>query len=596
MSIGTDAVHVFYVGPRPSTVVSLPDSKVGDATFLTSVAAETDVAVSQLLRSPVDCVVCDERLLDPKTWAFLHRLDDRSLDIPVVLQTDGTGTNVPEALYDAVSPGEEPEALAAVILDLVGADEEGAPFAGDAVADLLDRADEYVAHVERDGTVRMVNASAATQLDLPREEIVGQQLGDLVDDETDIMAAGRAVLEMDESRKLHDEQDGRHFTATFEPVAADMFEVVVRDVTTTRRAERAFREERAFLESVIDSLSEVFFVLDLDFRFVRWNDRVNEVTGRRDEALQGASALEFFSTAGAERAAERLQEVVSAGQATAELEVVGDTDADPIPFEFTSSLVRDETGEPRYICGIGRDISERKATQAELDEAIAELERSNAELEQFAYVASHDLKEPLRMVSSYLQLLDRRYKDDLDEDAQEFVEFAVDGAERMQDMIRDLLEYSRVGRREQEFEAVEMERILETAQQNLEVAIDESDATVEVGGLPTIEGERSQLVELFQNLLSNAIRYSGDATPHVEVDATREDDHWLFTVADNGRGIPEDRIDRVFDLFYRSDIHDSTGIGLALVKKIAESHGGDIDVESTPGEGTTFSIRLPEEE
>ncbi|WP_254820933.1 sensor histidine kinase [Haloglomus halophilum] len=596
MSIGTDAIHVFYVGPRPAAVTSLPGSKVGDATFLTSVAAETDVAVSKLTRSAVDCVVCDEQLLDPKTWAFLHRLDDRFLDIPVIIQTDGTGTDVPEALYDAVSPGEEPEALAAVILDLVGADEESAPFAGDAVTDLLDRAEEYVAHVERDGTVRMVNASATAQHGLPREEIVGKQLGDLVDDATDIMAAGRKVLETGEGRELHDEQDGRHFTATFEPVADDMFEVVVRDVTATRRAEQAFREERAFLESVIDSLSEVFFVLDLEFRFVRWNDRVNEVTGWGDEELQGASALEFFSTAGAERAAERLQEVVSEGQATAELEVVGDTDADPVPFEFTSSLVRDETGEPRYICGIGRDISERRATQAELDEAISELERSNAELEQFAYVASHDLKEPLRMVSSYLQLLDRRYKDDLDEDAQEFVEFAVDGAERMQDMIRDLLEYSRVGRRDRGFEEVELERVLETAQQNLEVAIDESDATVEVGDLPTIEGERSQLVELFQNLLSNAIRYRSDATPHVEVDATREDDHWLFTVTDNGRGIPEDRIDRVFDLFYRSDVQESTGIGLALVKKIAERHGGAISVESTPGEGTTFSIRLPEEE
>lgn len=200
------------------------------------------------------------------------------------------------------------------------------------------------------------------------------------------------------------------------------------------------------------------------------------------------------------------------------------------------------------------------------------------------------------MVSSYLQLLERRYGDVVDEDGQEFIEFAVDGARRMQQMIDDLLEYSRVGRQDGEFEPVDCERVLDSVQQNLQVAVAESDATVEVGDLPMVVGDRSRLVELFQNLVSNAIKYAGDDPPVVEVTATRDDGRWVVAVADEGIGIPEDRIDRVFDLFYRTDVHDSTGIGLALARKIVASHGGDIWVESEPDEGSTFFVALPAKE
>jgi PAS domain S-box-containing protein len=600
MSPRIDSVHVLYVGHRPTAVASLPDCDATDARFLASVAADPGVADAQLGRADVDCLVCEEVVLDPETWSFLHRIADRFPELPVVLRMGSAAdrTAVPDGLYDIAVADASPTELAAAVLDAV-ADAEAADGPSQSVADLLDPAEEYVAHIERDGTVRMVSASAAAWVGRSVEETVGERLVDLVDETfaEQIMATGREVLETGERREIHDgSDDGRHYHVTFEPVNGDVFEVVVRDVTATKRAERAFREERAFLESVVDSLRDVFFVLDLEFRFVRWNDRVNEVTGWSDEELRGADALQFFSGEGAERAHERLAEAISEGRASAQIDVISDPLEEPTPFEWTVSVVRDEMGEARYICGIGRDISERRATERELDAAIEELERSNAELEQFAYVASHDLKEPLRMVSSYLQLLERRHADDLDGDAREFIEFAVDGAERMQEMIRDLLEYSRVGRRDGEFEAVDCEAVLGEVQRNLEVAIDEQDATVEVGSLPTVRGDRSRLVELFQNLVSNALKYSGESTPHVEVTATRaagDEDRWEITVADNGRGIPEDRIDRVFDLFYRSDVQDSTGIGLALAKKIVESHGGDIRVESTPGEGATFYVELP---
>jgi PAS domain S-box-containing protein len=593
MSIGPTFVHVLHVSPDPRPVVELPAQTVDDQRFLTSVAPDTDVAVTYLTRGEVDCVVCDETVLDGDGWAFLHRLADRSTDVPVVLVTADAST-VPDDLYDAAIPGDGVSQIATTVREVVGEDAPARP-SDETVAALLDRAEEYVAHVDHDGTVQMVNASAAERLGLAQDEIVGRRLQDLLDETSaaDLLSTGREVLDTGVGREFRDESGGRHYHAVFEPVEPDRFEVIVRDVTAAKRTEEAFHEERAFLETVIDSLTDVFFVLDLDGRLVRWNDRFEAVVGESEQTLRGADPLAFVAEADVAAASDRIEEVIEEGQSTAELDIVG-ADGEPVPYEFTASLVTDEGGDPRYVCAIGRDISERRATQAELDAAIEELRRSNAELEQFAYVASHDLKEPLRMVSSYLQLLERRYGDDLDEDAEEFIAFAVDGATRMQEMIDDLLEYSRVGRKDGEFEPVDCNAVLDTVRQNLRVAIADTDATVEVGALPTVEGDRSRLTELFQNLVSNAIKYTDDdERPHVTVTAESEGDRWVFVVEDEGQGIPEDRIDRVFDLFYRSEVQDSTGIGLALVQKIVESHGGEVWVESTPGEGSSFYVALP---
>ena len=376
--------------------------------------------------------------------------------------------------------------------------------------------------------------------------------------------------------------------ATLETADPTELARLVERLTSSARRDRTFWETPAFLATVYDGLTELFLVFDADHRLVGWNDRLVELTGRPAASLRGAPPGSVLTTDG-ECVVERLDRLVTEPDATVRLDVSAET-GEPVPFEFSGTVVRD--GGERFVCAIGRDVSERAATAAELDEAIAELERSNAELEQFAYVASHDLNEPLRMVSSYLQLLQRRYGDSLDEDASEFVEFAVDGAERMRDMVDALLEYSRVGRRDGSFEPVDLENVFGLVRQNLAVAIDESDATVEVGELPTVRGDRSRLVELFQNLVSNAIRYSGDEPPHVEVSSHWTGDRWAVAVADRGVGIPEDRIDRIFDLFYRSEVHESMGIGLAMAEKIVESHEGTIGVESTPGEGTTFTVEL----
>ena len=234
------------------------------------------------------------------------------------------------------------------------------------------------------------------------------------------------------------------------------------------------------------------------------------------------------------------------------------------------------------------------AAHAELQAA---LERSNHELEQLAYVASHDMQEPLRMVASYLQLVADRYRGRLDADADEFIGYAVDGAKRMQALINDLLSYSRLGTKARPFEPTDCNAVAHTALHHLQVAIEESGAHIDCGPLPAVRGDATQLLQLFQNLLANAIKFRrAGEPPLVRLSAQAVDDGWRFAVRDNGIGIAPEYFERVFVLFQRlhgRTEYPGTGIGLALCKKIVERHGGLIGVESELGRGSTFWFTLP---
>jgi light-regulated signal transduction histidine kinase (bacteriophytochrome) len=240
-------------------------------------------------------------------------------------------------------------------------------------------------------------------------------------------------------------------------------------------------------------------------------------------------------------------------------------------------------------------------TQAQLLEQETlqrqELARSNAELQQFAYIASHDLQEPLRMVTSYLQLLERRYKGKLDADANDFIQYAVDGAARMRTLINDLLTYSRIGTRGRPFELTSSAEALVRAITNLKVAIEESEAIVTYADLPNLRADPTQLTQLFQNLISNAIKFRSEARPQVRIEANRQEDAWLFSVQDNGIGIDSQYSDRIFVIFQRLNNrvdYPGTGIGLAVCKKIVERHGGKIWVQSELGQGATFYFTIPD--
>ncbi len=249
------------------------------------------------------------------------------------------------------------------------------------------------------------------------------------------------------------------------------------------------------------------------------------------------------------------------------------------------------------FAAIFTDVTKRKQAEEERERLIGELKRSNGELEQFAYVASHDLQEPLRMVASYVTLLQRRYRERLDEKADEYIHFAVDGAQRMQTLIEGLLAYSRIGRRGAEFKVVDLNAVFSAAVSNLSVLIGESGALITKDDLPLMCGDETQLVQLFQNLIGNGIKYiRKDVRPQVHVAARADGRSCRFSVKDNGIGIEARFFERIFQIFQRlhtRDEYSGTGIGLALCKRIVERHQGRIWVESAPGQGSTFFFTLP---
>jgi PAS domain S-box-containing protein len=270
-------------------------------------------------------------------------------------------------------------------------------------------------------------------------------------------------------------------------------------------------------------------------------------------------------------------------------------DGSEFPVEISLSPMQSADGQ--LIIGIVRDITDRKRAEERLRAVVADLARSNAELEQFAYVASHDLQEPLRMVASYTQLLARRYRGRLDADADEFIAFAVDGARRMQDLINDLLAYSRVGTRPLALASVDTARVVDQVASDLAAAASDSGGSVTRDELPVLQADPIQLQQLFQNLIANGLKFhQPNEPPTVHVTARREAHHWTFEVRDHGIGIEPQYQERIFALFQRLHTraeYPGTGIGLAICKKIVERHSGEMGVQSEPGHGTTFWFTLP---
>jgi signal transduction histidine kinase len=277
----------------------------------------------------------------------------------------------------------------------------------------------------------------------------------------------------------------------------------------------------------------------------------------------------------------------------------GDDELGTLVDGFNEMLVQIQRRDADLLktqADLEKELGERKRAEAALQDKTAELGRSNKELEQFAYVASHDLQEPLRMVTNYLQLLRRRYQGKIAQDADEFIDFAVDGAMRMRTLINDLLAYSRVGTKGKPFEPTALDRILDQSLQNLMMAIKEKSAEVTRSPLPTVMADGGQLLQLFQNLIGNAIKFHGQEPPRVHISAAPDRQGWLFSVRDNGIGIPREHAERIFVIFQRlhsREKYPGTGIGLAVCKKIVERHGGRIWAESEDGKGTTFFFTLP---
>ncbi|ADB62820.1 PAS/PAC sensor signal transduction histidine kinase (plasmid) [Haloterrigena turkmenica DSM 5511] len=357
-----------------------------------------------------------------------------------------------------------------------------------------------------------------------------------------------------------------------------------KDITELKERERQLEQRKSELETelseILDRISDAFYALDDEFRFTHLNDHAAELVGRPKAQILDQKVWDVVPDGTEDRHREAFERALETQEPVTFEIYVEDDDA---WFEFNA--YPSETGLSVYF----RDVSERKEYQRKLEE-------SNERLEQFAYAASHDLQEPLRMVTSYLQLLESRYADELDGDAAEFIEFAVDGAERMRKMIDGLLEYSRVETQGEPLEPIDLGEIVDDAIGNLQVKIEETGADITLDSLPQVRGDESQLQQVFQNLLSNALEYSGDEPPRVRISADRRGSRWKISVRDEGIGIePEDQ-DQIFEVFQRlhgREEHPGTGIGLSLCQRIVERHDGEISVDSEPGEGTTFSFTLP---
>lgn len=265
-----------------------------------------------------------------------------------------------------------------------------------------------------------------------------------------------------------------------------------------------------------------------------------------------------------------------------------------VPVEIGLNPI--QTSDGLMILSAITDISERKRAIEALAARGVELQRSNADLEQFAYVASHDLQEPLRMVSSYTELLAEHYKDKLDEKAEKYIHYTIDGAKRMQQLVKDLLAYSRVDSQAKTPTIIKSEIVVQDVLGRLKVAIEESHAQIAFEGLPAIRADTVQIAQVFQNLIGNALKFHGEGAPEIHIGAERKNDKWVFRVEDNGIGIDRQYADRVFQMFQR--LHErgrytGSGIGLAIAKKIVERHGGRIWFDSKPEHGTTFYFTIP---
>ncbi|TYL40422.1 PAS domain-containing sensor histidine kinase [Natronococcus pandeyae] len=377
----------------------------------------------------------------------------------------------------------------------------------------------------------------------------------------------------------------------------ETFPGALTDITERKRAEIEAEKRRKELETLFEVLPVGVVVANGDGSLRRANDTAKEIWGGNVFDAESVEEYEKYSAVWADSG-----EPVEPEEWTMSQVLRGEAVTEPNVYEIRTfddekriimehgMPVRDEHGEVSRAVVTLTDITERKEYQRKLKE-------SNERLEQFAYAASHDLQEPLRMVSSYLQLIEQRYADDLDDDGEEFIEFAVDGAERMSNMIDGLLEYSRVEAQGDPFDTVDLDAVLDDVLADLQLRIEETDAEITTEPLPRVEGDAEQLRQVFQNLLSNAIEYSGDGPPRIHVETERTGSKWRVSVRDEGIGIDPDDQDRVFEVFQRLHSQDEgsgTGIGLALTRRIVERHGGEIRVDSEPGEGATFSFTLPE--
>ena len=485
--------------------------------------------------------------------------------------------------------------------------ETGAKYSG-----LLEAAPDAMVVVNQAGEIVLLNVQAEKQFGYRRDALVGQKVNNIIPEgfaerliaDGTRTAADALAQQIGTGLELTGRrQDGSEFPieimlSPLESAEGILVTAAIRDISVRKDAEKHLAQMEGRYRGLLEAAPDAMVVVNQDGEIVLLNVQAEKQFGYHRDELLGQKVKNIIPEGFAERLIAdglRSAEEALAQQIGTGIELIGRRkDGSEFPIELMLSPL--ESAEGILVTAAIRDITTRRMAEAHLLQKVDELYRSNEELGQFAYIASHDLQEPLRMVASYTQLLSRRYKGKLDSDADEFIAFAVDGASRMQRLIQDLLTYSRVGTKGKDLLDTSSEEALQQALMNLRGAIEESGALVTHDPLPAVLADDMQLIQLFQNLVGNAIKYQRPGVPRVHVSAARNGaKKWTFAVQDNGLGIDSQYFEKIFGMFQRLHKREEfagTGIGLAICKKIVERHGGSISVESEPGQGSTFRFSL----
>ena len=500
---------------------------------------------------------------------------------------------------------------------------------------LLEAAPDAMVVVNQNGAIVLANVQAEKRFGYRRDELLGQRVTTIIPEgfaerlladalRSTAEALGQQIgtgIELIGTRK-----DGSAFPieimlSPHESAEGILVTAAIRDISVRRESEQHLHRmtqdlslKHRLLNSVVEGTSDPIYIRDLQDRFVLVNSACARLYHRSEHDMVGISLGDLMPAGPYRVIADSDWEIVRTGT-TRTVEEIAELDGVVRIFLTTKGPYRDADNKIIGTIGIARDITElrrldevqfqaltrdilvRKKAAEHLANTVAELKRSNEELEHFAYFASHDLQEPLRMVASYTQLLAERYKGRLDADADDFIAFAVDGANRMQQLILDLLEYSRAGANVGVPQKISSERALQVALINLKAATADGDAKVTHDLLPDITMDDRQLTQIFQNLVGNAIKYRGPETPRIHVSCVTSDaNEWIFSVRDNGIGIDSEYFEKIFVLFRRLHVREEfegTGIGLSICKKLIDRIGGRVWVVSQPRQGSTFSFSVP---
>ncbi len=369
----------------------------------------------------------------------------------------------------------------------------------------------------------------------------------------------------------------------------------MKDITERKLTETALQESEFRYRQIVELAEEGIWVIDSNARTTYVNHAMARMLGYTESEMFGESLFDFMDEEAKKLVNDHIDQRKQGIAERHEFRLKTKEGKDVWTY-MSASPVMDKKGNLLSSCALVYNISERKESEQQMLQLTAELKRSNQELEQFAYVASHDLQEPLRAVTSYTQLLAQRYQGNLDAKADKYINYIVDGSTRMQQLINDLLAYSRLGTRAQKFEIADCYAAVDQSLCNLQIAIAEKKAVITCDSMPTVMADELQLVQLFQNLIGNAIKFCCQDVPTIHISAIIQNNEWLFSVRDNGIGIDSEYADRIFIIFQR--LHSrreylGTGIGLAICKRIVERHSGSIWVESQSGQGATFYFTIP---